>query len=760
VKAESNMATPTEGTSNLRHLQAELARIDVLIGREVRRWQLAGQDPTDGFRGLHISDADAQMLLRRPFGVSWGQVVGLEAEEAHNYAEAEAKAARHAQLLADAARRQGQPACLEQLALTFGLDRFELDTLLICLAPTLDLRYERLYAYLQDDVTRKRPTVNLVLDLLCAPDPVDRLPKLSRFAGDAPLFKYRLLRFVLEPGQVSPPLLGQALAVDETIAAWLLGRYQCRAELALRATLLEPEVREVDGLLAAEIWPTLEHALEVSQTNSARSNPPALVFYGPDGASQLAAARLLAGRLGRRLLVVNLSELVADGIPALRALRLALRDARLATAIPCLVGWDACLEGHGPHAAQGAAPGPMEGNIPPADLLAEICAHPDLAIVAGRVGWQAEGIDRERIFLWLKFPLPAYGQRRALWQHFVTDLASGSAPQRQTDALNVGALAGQFQLTSGQIRDAVASARDRAAQRGDLLQDRDLLAAARAHSNPRLSSLARKITPRFTWTDIVLPEDQVVMLREIVATVRGRPLVLDEWGVGRKLASSSGVTMLFSGPPGTGKTMAAEVIAADLSLDLYKIDLSGIVSKYIGETEKNLERIFGEAQSSNAVLFFDEADAIFGKRSEVKDAHDRYANIEISYLLQRMEAYDGVTILATNLRANLDEAFTRRLQFAVDFPFPEEDYRLRIWQTLFPPDVPREPDLDFGLLARRFKLPGGNIRNIIVSAAYLAAADGGRVAMKHLLHGTRRELQKMGRLVNERDIVPGGDDAR
>ena len=234
--------------------------------------------------------------------------------------------------------------------------------------------------------------------------------------------------------------------------------------------------------------------------------------------------------------------------------------------------------------------------------------------------------------------------------------------------------------------------------------------------------------------------------------MRGRPVVLEEWGVGQKLASSGGITMLFAGPPGTGKTMAAEVIASELGLDLYKIDLSTIVSKYIGETEKNLERIFGEAQSSNAILFFDEADAIFGKRSEVKDAHDRYANIEISYLLQRMEAYDGVTILATNLRANLDEAFTRRLQFAVDFPFPEEEDRLRIWQTLFPPDVPRGDDLDFDLLARRFKLAGGNIRNIIVSAAYLAAADGGRVTMNHLLHGTRRELQKMGRLMNEKDL--------
>jgi SpoVK/Ycf46/Vps4 family AAA+-type ATPase len=316
----------------------------------------------------------------------------------------------------------------------------------------------------------------------------------------------------------------------------------------------------------------------------------------------------------------------------------------------------------------------------------------------------------------------------------------------------VPALAGQFQLTTGQIRDAVASARDMAAQCGQPLDREHLYAAARAHSNPRLSSLARKIVPRYTWQDIVLPDDQLALLREIVATVRGRPQVLDEWGVGVKLVSSRGVTALFSGPPGTGKTMAAEIIAGELGLDLYKIDLSTVVSKYIGETEKNLERIFAEAECSNAILFFDEADALFGKRSEVRDSHDRYANIEISYLLQRMEAYDGVTVLATNLRANLDEAFTRRLQFSVDLPFPEAEDRLRIWQTLLPADVPRDPGLDFHMLAQRFRLAGGNIRNILVSAAYLAASDGQRVTMAHLLHGTRRELQKMGRLVGQEDL--------
>jgi ATP-dependent 26S proteasome regulatory subunit len=733
---EGRVATETDAT--LRYLEAELSRIDILIGREVTRWQRAGQDPYDGFRGLHLAEGEIVQLLARPFGTSWGQTAALPADEANAFARAEASAREQVRALSAATRQRGQEPRLEALATAFGLDRFDLDTLLICLAPALDLRYERLYAFLQDDVTRKRPTVNLVLDLLSDGQPEHRLALLQRFGDDAPLFKHHFLDRLSDANAAPGPLLGQALSVDPGLVTWLLGAYQPHAELDGHAELWEPrpEADTADAVLAGEIWPELKRATE--------QKCPLCVFYGVDETAQRAASRLLARQAGRPLLSVDLASVVGQGVAPVEAVKLALRDARLTGAVPNLMGWDACLVDGGSQQAEAAAGPAVAGNSPLPALLAELCVYPDLVVVAGRARWQAGGIDRDRLLVWLEFPTPAYGQREALWEHYL----GGEV----VDAQDVMALSGQFTLTTAQIRDAVASARDWAAQRGEALQSYDLLAAARAHSNPRLSSLARKITPRYTWDDIVLPADHVELLHEIVATVRQRPLVLEAWGVGRKLASSAGVTMLFSGEPGTGKTMAAEVMANELGLDLYKIDLSTVVSKYIGETEKNLERIFGEAQSSNAILFFDEADAIFGKRSEVKDAHDRYANIEISYLLQRMEAYEGVTILATNLRANLDEAFTRRLQFAVDFPFPDETDRLRIWQTLFPPDVPREPDLNLDLLARRFKLAGGNIRNILVSAAYLAASDGGEVEMKHLLHGTRRELQKMGRLVNERDL--------
>ena len=612
--------------------------------------------------------------------------------------------------------REG-PGRLQNLVQAFGLDDFEKDILLICLAPAFDLRYEKIYGYLQDDVTRKRPGINLALNLLWTPGP-NRLPALSHFAADAPLFKYHLLERFSEPGQNRSPLLSQSLLIDETIVHWLVGSYQPGAEIA-------PYV----NLTFAGSWRDQPSNLEDSNdADNVLDQNPIFIFSGPDRLAQHSAAEQLSSQSGQHLLVIDLTDIPKEEIGLPQAIRAALRDARLTGSLLFIQGWDACL---------------ADGN-PTLGLFSELTQHPGIVILAGQAAWRPSGLPATRTIRWQEFPIPDYTDRQALWKHY---LEQADLPA----SLELSRLAGQFNLTRAQIRDAVLLAGNQINQRGADLSEDDLLAAARTASSSRLASLAQKIPARYRWEDIVLPADQTLLLQEIVATVRGRSRVLEEWGLGRKLASSHGVSMLFAGPPGTGKTMSAQIIAAELGLDLYKIDLSTIISKYIGETEKNLERIFTEAESSNAILFFDEADALFGKRSEVRDSHDRYANVEISYLLQRMEAYNGVTILATNLRANLDEAFTRRLQFAVDFPFPEEADRLRIWQGLFPPQMPRA-DLDLPLLARRYKLAGGNIRNIILSAAYLASANGGIVTMEHLLHGTRRELQKMGRLASEKDM--------
>jgi len=494
---------------SLKHLRVELARIDLLIRRAVRRWQLAGQDPADAFRGLHVADAEADMLLRRPFGANWGQMARPSSQESQAFAGGLAELAREAQSLVEEARRQGRVLCLDHLATAFDLDRFDLDTLLICLAPTLDLRYERLYGYLQDDVTRKRPRVNLVLDLLCQPDS-GRLLMLSRFAQGAPLCRHHLLELVAGSGPEQTPVLGEILNIDPTIVAWLLGRYQPHAELGTQAVLESAEEPQNGVLLSPELKDKLRSALDAEQ--------PILAFHGPDQASQREATAWLATETGRLFLAVDLAAVIQAGVSPARALRLALRDARLVGAIPFLRNWEACFASE-------------KGVSPPPDLLSELFAFPGLAIVSGQAPWQPRGVPRSRHLYWLEFSRPSYPQRCSLWSHFLEG-ASG------VDPAEVSALASQFLLTAGQIRDAVASARDAAAQRGEPVSGQDLFAAARAHSNPHLSGLARKIEPRFEWRDIVLPGDQMALLREIVATVRGRPKVLEEWGVGRKLVSS------------------------------------------------------------------------------------------------------------------------------------------------------------------------------------------------------------------------------
>jgi SpoVK/Ycf46/Vps4 family AAA+-type ATPase len=341
--------------------------------------------------------------------------------------------------------------------------------------------------------------------------------------------------------------------------------------------------------------------------------------------------------------------------------------------------------------------------------------------------------------------MPAAAERRRLWEKLV---------EGQAENLNLEAAANQFRLSGGQIQDAAATARNLARRRDPEkveLETADLFAASRLHSSQKLTRLAQKIRPHHSWQDIILPAEQVAQLRALCDQVIHRAQVLERWGFEQKLALGRGTHALFTGRPGTGKTMAAGILAGELELDLYKIDLSSVVSKYIGETEKNLSHIFTEAETTNAILFFDEADALFGKRTEVKDSHDRYANLEISYLLQKMDEYDGVVILATNFRENLDQAFVRRIRFIIEFPLPAAEDRRQIWQGIWPEQAPLAGDVDLGWLAEQLEISGGNIRNIALSAAFLAAAEAGQeatITMAHLLQATESEYKKIGKLFN------------
>jgi ATP-dependent 26S proteasome regulatory subunit len=704
--------------SQFQHLQLYLSYLDSVIYDQVQKMQqfcTQNEDPSNAYSAVHFSGNQAYDLLQRPFSLKPKDHEGIHVEyfqRAVDLVEIEGQIPKHI--------KETQDGLLpfQYLALVFNLNHFAVNVILTCLAPALDLRYQKLYGYLLDDMTRTRPTPNMILDLLVEPGP-ERLEYLHYFADESLLFKYRLIQHGAEPGLHDPSLLNQPLAIDPTLVHWVLGVYEPAAAIRDFVTFDNTPMAELACL--SETQQTL--------INQAVESEALLLFYGRDTLAQQTAVLALAQQQERSLLTLDLVRAVKAGLPAQEAIEWALRDARLVAAVVQITGWEACLE-------EGA---------PPVALFTTLCDHPGPVVIVSATRWQPRQVARQRRLLWLEFALPDHVQRHQLLTHFLGE-------QPVDPDLDLATLAGEFKLTSGQLRDLVNSAIDQATGAGRAVNNADLFAAARSHSNPRLATLATKLTPRHTRADIILPPDPMARLVELINKVRYRTLVLHEWGMGEKLAAG-GINALFCGKPGTGKTMAAQIVAHELGMDVYRIDLSSMVSKYIGETEKNLERVFTEAESSNAILFFDEADALFGKRSDTKDAHDRYANIEVSYLLQRMDTFDGVTILATNLRANLDEAFTRRFDTIIDFPFPEEGERLCIWQTLLPAKVPKAPDLDLRRLARTFKLAGGSIRNIIVDAGYRAAADGKVLTMLHLLQSTRREVQKMGWLVNEKDFV-------
>ncbi len=705
------------------YMQALLGWLDIRLELEIRRWQAAGQNPADRFRGLRITDAEALELVQAGMGAHWGTGVVLPANEQNQLNNLGAAARVRIDQIEQQAEAEEEPLGLSILAETFGLSTFELWSFIVCLAPALDLRYERIYGYLQDDVTRVFPTVDLMISLLAEGDALSRLDYLQYFDRLAPLRKNRLI-LPLENDGKQINNLRQAFQVAPGIVDWLMDAYDPASSLGDWAELFSPaEVDEPSGLADQANVPSPQILASIR---------PYVSFHGQDFLQQETMALQLSAALERPLLKIKFTA-GDDPEQAVEKLYLAVRDARMLGALLYLQGCDlfidqeACLLPACFHALQLAGDCVFFSTRRPFKFNPDMIGN-DYPLMHV----ECQGLSsQDRVDLWIS-------------------LLDGAPTE--LDPAEISVLAGQFSLTSGQIIAAASTALSRALQENRAPTTADLFAAARFHSGHHLAELAKKMEPRYSWEDLVLPETPLNMLREMVNMVKARSQVLEGWGLGQKLTASAGVSALFSGPPGTGKTLAAQIMANQLGIDLYRIDLSTVVSKYIGETEKNLERIFSDAAQSNAILFFDEADTIFGKRSEVKDAHDRYANLEVGYLLQRMESYNGVAILATNLRANLDEAFTRRLHFIVNFPFPDEEYRLKIWQVLMPPGLPRAEGLDLTLMAKRFKLAGGSIRNIIVSAAYLAAADGDKVEMRHLMHGARREFQKMGRLVQETDF--------
>ncbi len=654
-----------------------LSWLDAALHREVLRLRARYELSADELRGLYISDAQVDRLLRRA-SVTSGMAARLESVDEQRDL-----------LLCEALALPDTP--LGQLAQRFGLDRTALLSVVVCLAPEVELEYQSIYAYLNDDVTRRLPTVDL-----CA-----RLCGGAALEPDGPAVRDGLL----EPLRVdTAPLWRSAgLVLAEPVRRFLLSPYRP----CVPAPVPDPGPDPAPG--------SGRSSLTILESRSERDAELVAAEILDDGSALVRPHR--DGAEGERAQDIG------------RVLGRALLIARLEQRSVLVTGGELGLPTDGPVDAPGAAL---------LHRLAEAPVRVLLVVPPGRTAsLPLEGADVQRITI----ERPGVVERRSRW-HTELDVFGVAV-----DAADLEHVAGMFGLGRAQIITAARTvARGLDDSTGARASRDALAAAARASSTRDLDGIAEEVSTDYRWDDLVLPPGTRRRVEELVEAVRHRHRVFDKWAFGRLTGGHASIRALFSGPSGTGKTMSAAVVAADLGLPLYRVDLSSVVSKYIGETEKNLERILTAAESSNAMLLFDEADALFGKRTEVKDAHDRYANIETAFLLQRIESFDGVVVLATNLAGNLDEAFGRRIHFQVEFPVPDRTLRATLWRHAVPATAPIADDVDPDFLAEMFTMTGGDIRNAALMAAFLAAREDTPIAMSHLVRALARQRRLQGKM--------------
>jgi hypothetical protein len=593
-----------------------------------------------------------------------------------------------------------RPPPLDFLREAFALDAFESGVFVLACAAQLDPEFLVLFSALGAEKSRL-PTPALALELL-APSAAERAGALAAFLPTSPLRRHRLVELGEHPVHALRPL-----SVDERLLAFVQG---LRTEDARLEPLLEP----LAPALLTDTEQALASELTALLTTVRKTARPVVNLVGGPGQRRIARAALEG--LGARVAELVVSRVAPDELDG--TLRLLAREATLARRAYYI-------------------------DATGRDVRA-VCERLDTIVLAG----SEEPLALARPVVVLRCPRLLSGERVGLWRRVLGEHAS---------KLNgaVEGVAQQFELEADAIEQLGATLVARAAAHGAAIAATELWQSCRERASRALDGRATRIEPARGFDDLVLPADSLEQLRAIVGQVRARGRVLDEWGFGAKLSRGRGTAVLFAGPSGTGKTLAAEVLARELGLDLLRVELAGVVDKYIGETEKNLQRVFEAAQASGAVLFFDEADALFAARTDVKSSHDRYANAEVNYLLQLMEDYRGVAILATNRRAAIDRAFLRRLRFVVDFPHPDAALRRRIWECVFPAGMPRE-GLELDALAR-LDLTGGSIRTIALNAALAAAHAGEPVRMSHVMTAARREYAKLDKLVTPAEFgVPRG----
>ncbi|MGO4543406.1 AAA family ATPase [Paenibacillus sp. 2TAB23] len=726
------------GLAYLRDELAVLERGMRILLADFESKEMDGQTPMS-MRGLMVSPADIERSLQES---EWLDEEDTLASFRSYRIEEEQAMLQHV----NDSIGEGKILPFAYLSWRLRLGSWEKRCVLLCLAAELDTRYESWFGYLNDDVTLRVPTAELALRLL-GDGEQDSYFLRSLLAGYS-----TLSRFVLRTDKAAAErsTLKQPLRMDARIISFLLETERLDARIAdvcARFDFKEPAPElafdeEVQASLRLAV--ELERKREDEETSYERGGIRSLPFIqlsGPSGVGKKLHARHLAHAMEQPLLVVQLDKLARDGDALGEQLRNIVREALLSDAMLCFD------EGESELAASEGWP-PLQERIRSA-LFAygEVSRRPVLLWLTRLERRPSQlPIPRGGAVINQELAVPSAEVRLRLWQR---------CSREGVDQEQLKRIADKYAFTAGQIMGMSMQAERLAARsKHEYPTLDDYASASRSQVQHKLSELAVKQKVVRLWDSLILPEEPLELLRDACSRHKYNETVFNRWGFGQKLPYGRGLSMLFAGPPGTGKTMAAEVVAGELGLELYRIDLSRVVSKYIGETEKNLRELFAEAENSGAILFFDEGDSLFGKRTEVKDSNDRFANMEAAYLLQRIETFDGVSILATNLLQNMDEAFLRRMQVIVKFPFPDAAQREQIFRSLLPKEAPLDSDLDLPFLAARVDASGGHIKNIVLSAAFMAAAEQASIGMRHMVRATRQELHKMGKIVVKESFEP------
>jgi ATP-dependent 26S proteasome regulatory subunit len=628
-----------------------------------------------------------------------------------------------------ASSEQGVTLHLAELKTRFNLTSIELDIVLLCLAGELDPNQQKLVAYLQASTVSGYPSIDVLLNLLSANlEQKTRLRVL--FQENATLCKHQLIEIGHE--NTAESFLLRPVRLNERLSNYLFEHEACDKHLAEIAVCTMPQ-RSLDELILPG------DCKEQVRQMATLEQEFCLYLQGAPGTGKRSVAEVFCQQRQQAMLAVDMTRLIADQtLSFTKKLQLTLREAMFRRAIVYYYHFDDLF---------------AEENLwQLKQMIAQLNEYSGVVLLAGQSKLLPSIQCKRKPLFELKLTKPDVEERLQLWQQSCQRLNFDSSK------LDMAAVASRFRLVPAQIQAAAHILYQQQALQNAPVTSKQVYKVCQQQATHQMSSLAQQIQPTYSLEDIVLPAACITQLKDVINYAKHHHIVYEKLGFGKKLAMGKGLNALFAGPPGTGKTMAAEIIADALDLELYKIDLAAIISKYIGDTEKNLSRIFDEAETSNAILFFDEADALFSKRSEVNDAHDKHANVETSYLLQRIEAYQGIVILATNFKRNLDEAFIRRLHFLIDFPFPDAKERVQIWRHIWPAGVKLSSEIDLNKLAEHLEIAGGNIRNVALQATFKAIDVDGSVAneleidLSHIVYAAERELRKIGKIVNEEEL--------